>query len=76
MANDLCAGRGHLADSFAIVWVAEDDCTVDEGRVLRRELSGGVMDELTALTVALLATDDSKMPEDADCDGERTNNLP
>jgi hypothetical protein len=50
VTDNLGVGSADVADSIAVVRVTEDDSTLDEGRLVRRQHGGGVVDELASLT--------------------------
>ena len=50
VADDLGVGGANVADSLAVVWVTEDDCALDECRLVCGKHGSRVVDELSTLT--------------------------
>jgi hypothetical protein len=51
VADDLGVGGADLADRFTVVWVAKDNCTLDECRLVCGQHRSCVVDELSTLTI-------------------------
>jgi hypothetical protein len=56
VADDLSVTSSDLANRLAVVWVTEDDSAVDEGCVLCGKHACGIVNELTTLTIMILAS--------------------
>ena len=50
VADDFGVGGANIANSITIVWVTEDDCTLNERRLVCGKHRSGIVDELSALT--------------------------
>lgn len=50
VADDLSVGSTDVTYSIAVVWVTEDDGTLDERRLVCRQHGGRIVDELSTLT--------------------------